>query len=628
MKKQEKTFTSEHFFQYKSQYFNLKQATDLSKSQLTYFYYKLVNRPHLVLGSVCLLILGFLVLTPLLEIIKDSLSVQSYDIAYLPEADIGEFTLFHYERVFTGPLSKALLINPLLNSIGIGICVTLIGVSIGTILAWLIVRTNIRYKGFFGTLAVVPYMMPSWVLALAWLSLFKNDRIGGAEGIFTYFFGILPPNWISYGFFPIVVCLSLHYYAYGYLLMSGALASVDSELEDAGAICGMNRRQRMLRITIPLLLPALGSAIVLTFIRILGTFGTPALLGLPVRFYTFSTQIYASLNASNNGDAYVLALVLIATAITCIWINGRVLGVRKSFVTLTGKGFRSREIDLGAWRWVATSGVALFLAATVFLPLMILLWESLLIVPGDYHLENFTLEYWIGDGSIDETYGEPGVFQSDNILSSLWNSIKLGLSAAFFNGIIGLLVGYAVVRGRGHLLSKWLEGVAFAPYIFPSIAFGAIYIGMFSTSWGPVPALYGTFTILVLITVVKNLPFTSRTGIAAMLQIDKSIEETARVQGIRWIKRMVRIVIPLSFSGLVSGMLLTFITAMRELSLIILLISPSNMVLTGLLFNYNEQDMSQHAGAVTLLLTVIIITGSILARMVSGGIGLSALKNG
>ena len=600
----------------------------MSKSHLTYFFYKLINRPHLVLGSVCLLILGFLVLTPLLEIIRDSLSVQSYDIAYLPEAKIGEFTLFHYDRVFIGPLSKALLINPLLNSIAIGVCVTLIGVSIGTLLAWLIVKTNIRYKSFFGALAVVPYMMPSWVLALAWLSLFKNDRIGGAEGMFTYFFGIQPPNWISYGFFPIVICLSLHYYAYGYLLMSGALASVDSELEDAGAICGMNRRQRLWRITLPLLLPALGSAIVLTFIRILGTFGTPALLGLPVRFYTFSTQIYASLNASNNGDAYVLALVLIVTAITCIWINNRILGVRKSYVTLTGKGFRSREIDLGAWRWMATLGVGLFLASTVFLPLLILLWESLLIVPGDYHLGNFTLEYWIGDGSIDETYGEPGVFQSDNIISSLWNSIKLGLSAAFFNGIIGLLVGYAVVRGRGTLLSKWLEGVAFAPYIFPSIAFGAIYIGMFSNSWGPVPALYGTFTILVLITVVKNLPFTSRTGIAAMLQIDQSIEETARVQGIGWIKRMVKIVIPLSFSGLVSGMLLTFITAMRELSLIILLISPSNMVLTGLLFNYNEQDMAQHAGAVTLLLTLMIISGSILARIVSGGFGLSALKNG
>ena len=166
----------------------------MSKSHLTYFFYKLINRPHLVLGSVCLLILGFLVLTPLIEIIRDSLSVQSYDIAYLPEAKIGEFTLFHYYRVFVGPLSKALLINPLLNSIAIGVCVTLIGVSIGTLLAWLIVKTNIRYKSFFGALAVVPYMMPSWVLALAWLSLFKNDRIGGAEGMFTYFFGIQPPN--------------------------------------------------------------------------------------------------------------------------------------------------------------------------------------------------------------------------------------------------------------------------------------------------------------------------------------------------------------------------------------------------------------------------------------------------
>ena len=600
----------------------------MSKSTISYLLYKLVNRPHLILGLFFLIILGFLVLSPLFEIIRDSLSVQSYDIAYLPDAKIGEFTLFHYERVFAGPLSKALLINPLLNSLLIGICVTFIGVSIGTFLAWLIVRTNIRYKGVFGALAVVPYMMPSWVLALAWLSLFKNDRIGGAEGLFAYFIGIQPPNWVSYGFFPIVVCLALHYYAYGYLLMSGALASVDTELEDAGAISGMNRRQRMLRITIPLLLPALGSAIVLTFIRILGTFGTPALLGLPVRFYTFSTQIYASLNASNNGDAYVLALVLILTAIICIWVNNRILGVRKSFVTLTGKGFRSREIDLGVWRWIATIGVALFLATTVFLPLIILLWESLLIVPGDYNLSNFTFEYWFGDGSIDETYGEPGVFQSGNILNSLWNSIRLGISAALFNGFIGLMVGYAVVRGRGTLLSKWLEGVAFAPYIFPSIAFGAIYIGMFSTSWGPIPALYGTFTILVLITVVKNLPFTSRTGISAMLQIDKSIEESARVQGIGWIKRMFKIVIPLSSSGLVSGMLLTFITAMRELSLIILLISPSNMVLTGLLFFYNEQDMSQHAGAVTLLLTLIIISGSILARLISGGFGVNALKNG
>ena len=562
------------------------------------------------------------------EIIHDSLTYQSYDTAYRPDAEVGAFTLFHLERVFVGPLSYALLIKPLLNSIGIGLCVTALGVGVGTGLAWLLVRTNIHLKGIFGAMAVIPYMMPSWVLALAWLSLFKNDRIGGSEGMFTSFFGVQPPDWVSYGFFPIVICLSLHYYAYGYLLMSGALASVDSELEEAGAICGMNRRQRVWRITLPLLMPALGSAIVLTFIRILGTFGTPALLGLPVRFFTFSTQIYASLNARNNGDAYVLALVLIVMAISFIWINSRIIGIRRSFVTLTGKGFRQREIGLGVWRWPATIAVAVFIVITVVLPMLILLWESLIITPGEYTLEGLTSHFWFGRGDPDIAYGEPGIVHSPGILTALWNSCKLGVLAAVLNGLMGLLIGYAAVRGRGSLLSRWLEGVTFAPYIFPSIALGAIYIGMFSTSYGPIPALYGTFTILVLITVVKNLPFTSRTGIAAMMQIDKSLEETARVQGIGWFRRMARIIIPMSTSGLIAGMLLTFITAMRELSLIILLISPSNMVLTGLIFNYNEQDMTQHSGAVTLFLVMIIIGVNLAVRLLSGGRGLSGLKSG
>ena len=594
---------------------------------LGYQSYRLTNRPELIIGTVCLAGLGFLVLVPLLEIIRDAFSFQSYDLAYRPDGVVGSFTLFHLQRVFVSPISKALFLRPLVNSLSIGIAVTAIGVGIGSLLAWLIVRTNIRFKGTLGAMIVIPYMMPSWVMALAWLSLFKNDRIGGAEGLVTNFFGVRPPDWVSYGFFPIVITLSLHYFAYAYLLMSGALATVDAEMEEAGATCGMNRWQRLWRITVPLLVPALGSAIVLTFIRILGTFGTPALLGLPVRFFTFSTQIYASINARNNGDAFVLALVLIVMAITFIWINSRIIGIRKSFVTMTGKGFRRRETDLGAWRWVATAGVGLFLFATVFLPLSILLWESLILTAGDYNFSNLTTYFWVGKGNVNLAYGEPGVLHNGGILTALWNSLKLAFSAAIFNGVLGLMVGYAVVRGRGLRLAGWLESVAFAPYIFPSIALGAIYIGMFSTPVGPIPALYGTFAILVLITVVKNLPFTSRTGIAAMLQIDKSLEETARVQGIGWFRRMSRIIIPLSMSGLVSGMLLTFITAMRELSLIVLLLSPANMVLTGVIFAYQEQDMAQHSGAVTLLLVMIIISVNVLVRVLSGGAGVLGLKN-
>ena len=194
---------------------------------------------------------------------------------------------------------------------------------------------------------------------------------------------------------------------------------------------------------------------------------------------------------------------------------------------------RCSEVKLGLWRTPLTLAVGLFVLSTVVVPLTILLWESLILVAGDYSLDNLTTYFWVGEGNVNLAYGESGVLLNDGILTALWNSLKLGFSAALFNGILGLLVGYAVVRGRGSRLSKGLEGIAFAPYIFPSIALGAIYIGMFSTPLGPIPALYGTFTILVLITVVKNLPFTSRTGIAAMLQIDKSLEEAARVLGRR-----------------------------------------------------------------------------------------------
>ena len=593
---------------------------------LSYQVYRLKNRPELVIGVLALGFLSFVVLLPLLQIIQDALTFQSYDLAYEPDGVVGSFTLFHLDRVFNQPISAALFYKPLINSLIMGFAVTVIALIVGFSLAWLMVRTNVHFKGVFGAMLVFPYMMPSWVMAIAWLSLFKNDRIGGSEGLLTYMTGVQAPDWVAYGIVPIVITLAMHYYAYAYLLISGALATVDSELEEAGATSGMGKWKRIRVITMPLLMPAIGSAIVLTFIRILGTFGTPALLGLPVRFFTFSTQIYASINARNQGDAFVLALVLIILAISFIWINSRIIGVRKSYVTMTGKGFRKSESDLGKMRWPLTILVILFLCITVALPLILLLWESLTLIPGDYSFANLTTYFWNGQGNVNLAYGEPGIIHNKGILEALFNSIKLGFAAALFNGVLGLLVGYAVVRGRGARLSKWLESIAFAPYIFPSIALGAIYIGMFSTSIGPVPALYGTFTILVLITVIKNLPFTSRTGIAAILQIHQSLEEAARVQGIGWFRRMFRIIIPLSMSGLVAGMLLTFITAMRELSLIILLISPGNMVLTGLIFSYQEQDMAQHSSAVTLMLVLLIIIISVIVRLITRKAGVGRLN--
>jgi len=233
----------------------------------------------------------------------------------------------------------------------------------------------------------------------------------------------------------------------------------------------------------------------------------------------------------------------------------------------------------------------------------------------------------VGESDFRRASGQEGILRNDGIGRGVWNSVRLGVLAAAINGIIGLLIGYSVVRSRGRPLSKTLEAVSFAPYVFPSIAMGAIYLGMFARPLGPIPALYGSFILLVLIVVVKNLPFSSRSGISAMLQIDRSLEESARIHGLPWFKRFRKIIFPLATSGFVSGMILTFITAMRELSLLILLVTPATRVLTSVIFEYESQDQTQHANGVTLILLFIIVVANLIVRRFFGQRSLSGLRD-
>ena len=588
---------------------------------------KIRYRPDILLSILFLIVFAFLVIVPLLQIIKTSLVYQQNDLRMVRDATVGQLTGYHYRRVFTGDLAQSLFFKPFLNSLLVGFGVTTLAMTLGTLLAWVVVRTDIPYKRFFNAVMVVPYMMPSWVIALAWLTLFKNDRIAGSPGMLTIVTGWVPPDWLSYGIVPIIICLGLHYYAYSFLLISGALWTIDSELEEAGAIAGLKKWSVLRKITFPIVIPALGSSFVLTFTRSMGTFGTPALLGLPVRFFTVPTQIFASISARNMGDGFVLALVLVVLAAIAISINSKIIGGRRSFVTMKGKGFTSKPNRLGSWRYPLTAMVILFVLLAVVLPVVILGWSTFMLLPGDYSFSNMTSHFWTGSSDYAISSGEPGVFKNQGIGAGVWNSVRLGVLAAVINGVLGLLIGYTVVRNRGSKLAKALEAISFAPYVFPSIAMGAIYLSLFAKPVGPIPALYGTFTLLVLIVIVKNMPFSSRAGISAILQIDQSLEEAARIQGIPWFKRFRKIIFPLATSGFMAGMLLTFITAMRELSLLILLVTPATRVLTTIIFAYQDQDQSQHANAATMILLLIIVAANILVSRLYGTKSVFGLKD-
>jgi iron(III) transport system permease protein len=356
------------------------------------------------------------------------------------------------------------------------------------------------------------------------------------------------------------------------------------------------------------MLPAILSGLALTFSRTLSAFGTPYFLGVPIRYYTLPMMLYTNMNPSTGspGDGYVLALVLISLSVLTIVFNQRAIGKRKSFVTLTGKGFTSRQTTLGKLRWPVTIAVWFYIIVFVFGPLLIIAWQSLMLRDGDYSLANLTLHYWNGEPTRSIGEGEPGILLSPSVQGAAWNSVRLSIVTAIICAFLGLMLGYAIVKGRGTRLSRIVEQVSFLPFVIPSIAFGAIYLSMFAST------LYGTFALIVLVSVVSHLPYSSRTGSASIMQIGGELEEAAVMAGASWWTRFRRIILPMSVSGLLSGFLLTFITTMRELALIILLVTPDTRVLTTLTFRYQEQGYPQFSSAIVMVIIAIVLSANFL----------------
>jgi iron(III) transport system permease protein len=499
---------------------------------------------------------------------------------------------------------------------------TSISLVLGSLLAYLVVRTDLPMKRFFSVVLIIPYITPSWTIALAWLTVFKSKRFGGTPGLLNYFFDIDVPEWLAYGYLPMVIALGIHYIPYTFILMRGVLGNIDSRLEESAEILGANRIEVLRKITFPIALPALGSAFILTFSKGLGEFATQAFLGLPIRYYTFSTRIYSALNNQLFGEGYVLSLILILITVLMVWVNQVMIGTRKRFVTLEGKGTQRKPLNLRRWRTPLFALIMAFVIIFIFGPLLLLGWQSLMKYDGKYGLDNFTLHYWIGGADPELAEGQPGIFRNPYILNAIKNSVSLAGVTAVLSGIIGILIGYSVVRNRKYRFSRWLQSLSFVPYMIPGIAFGGIFLTMFARSWGPFPALYGTFALLALTCIVKYLPYSTSSGIAAMHQIDPSLEEVGVIHNISWGKRFTCIVMPLTKSGILSAMLLTFITTMRVLDVVVLLVTPKTTLMTSIIFRYQTQGYIQHAYAIMIVIVSIVLTGHVVLNRLGGKIEL------
>lgn len=580
-----------------------------------------VTNPYNVIVLIAILLLTYLIVLPLLDMISSTFELAQRDLRVMgPDAEVGQFTLYYWERLLASELSMSMLIKPLINSLTIGVCVSVCAIALGSVLAWLMVRSDLPCKPFFSLAVIIPYMIPSWCKSQAWLSMFKTARLGGAPG-FMASLGFNVPDWLAYGPVAIIIVLTLHYYAYTYLLVSAALNSINSELEEMGEIQGAGKAMILRRITLPLVLPAMLSAVILTFSKAIGTFGTINYLGSPVQYYTLSSQLYMNSKSLNTQTAFAMAIIMICIASVAVFINQKLIGARKSYATIGGKGGRSTLIGLGrVGRPVITVILFVFFAVGIIMPILILILESCMLKEGTYSLSNFTLHYWIGDPDPKIMEGMPGIFQNPDFKKALFNSARLTLVNGVFGTIFGQILGYICAKGRGKFHGKLVEQLVFIPYLIPSVAFGGIYLSMFSqpqTLFGVtlVPSLYGTFALLTLVSVVKHLPFASRAGTSNMLQISGELEEAATIEGAGFFKRFVKIVFPLSKGGFISGFMLIFVSIMKELDLIILIMTPTTSTLPYLAFQYQNGNSPQASNCVAIVMFTIVFLVYALANI-------------
>ena len=570
-----------------------------------------VTNPYNIIVLIAVVLLVYLIVLPLLDMIATTFELAQRDIRAVGGGKAGDFTLYYWQRLLASELSWTMLIKPLINSLVIGVCVSVCAILLGSILAWLMVRSDLLFKKFFSLAVIIPYMIPSWCKSQAWLSMFKTARLGGAPG-FMASLGLDVPEWLAYGPVAIIIVLTLHYYAYTYLLVSSALNSINSELEEMGEIQGAGKAMILRKITLPLVLPAILSAVILTFSKAIGTFGTINYLGSPVQYYTLSSQLYMNINSRDTQTGFAMAILMIIIASIAVFVNQKLIGSRKSYATIGGKGGRSTLIGLGkVGRPVITAALFVFFAVGIIMPIVILVMESFMLKEGIYSLDNFTLHYWIGESNPQIMEGLPGIFKNDEFINSLFNSLRLTLVNGVFGTIFGQLLGYITAKGRGRLHGKLVEQLVFIPYLIPSVAFGGIYLSMFSQPqqiFGVtlVPALYGTFALLTLVSVVKHLPFAARAGTSNMLQISGELEEAATIEGAGFFRRFVKIVFPLSKGGFISGFMLIFVSIMKELDLIILIMTPTTSTLPYLAFRYQNGNSPQASDCVAIVMFSIV----------------------
>ncbi|MCQ2558385.1 MAG: iron ABC transporter permease [Oscillospiraceae bacterium] len=577
------------------------------------------SKPYNVILLLMGIVLTFSTVAPIVAIVQDTFKIHAGTIdAFLTGKSAG-YTVVNYVDLFTSRLAKTNLWKPLLNTVYLAVGTCAVSILYGGIFAFLVTRTDLAWRKYLSSIFIFPYIMPQWTLAVVWQNLFNSNAVTGtSNGLLASLFQITMPMWWCKGLFPSIMVLGLHYAPFAYILIGGIFRNMDANLEEAATILDTPRWKTMIRITLPMVKPAILSTILLVFGSAMGSYPVPHYLGLS----TLSTK-YISMNSKYTGEASILAIIMMLFGVGIMLLNQLSLTSRKNYTTVTGKSGQTSRFRLGkTGRFIIAIILVILTFFTSIFPILSFAFETFLPNPGDYSFlytgdtKNLTTKRWATNENISENgmYGQKGILHNATIWRAFKGTLWVSVCCALIAGTIGTLIGYSVAKQRRSKWANYVNSVAFLPYLMPSIAVGVAFFVLFS---GEKLNLFNTYTILIIVGTIKYIPFASRSSLNSMLQLSGEIEEAAIIQDIPWIKRMTRIIIPIQKSSIISGYLLPFMTCLRELSLFMLL-CVQGFVLSTTLDYFDEMGLYAFSSGINLILIITILVCNTLVNKVTG----------
>jgi len=510
--------------------------------------------------------------------------------------DSVNFTLASYTKAFVDPKFLTMMSNTAIFGVGS----TVLAVGLGSIFAWLVERTNMPFRNVTYAALFAPVAIPGLVFAISYILLLSPD-IGVFNKMLMGLFGLEEAPLNVYTLWGLIFVEGIRLTPGSFLMMAAVLKSMDPSLEEAAYTTGAGVTRTARLITAPLMLPGILAASIYYFITVIESFEIPAIIALPANIPLLTTKIFFATHTTTQLPQYSVAsavsIVFIGISVVLVYLYTRATKHSEKFTTITGKGYRPRLIDLGNWRYVAVAFTSAFFMFSVFFPLLVLIWGSLLPylqAPSLAALQYATFDAYLKVGDVP------------NFGLAFRNTVLVTFVVATGTMILASLAAWFVVRGRIRG-GRYMDLLTFLPHAVPSIvvAVGLIILYLKFNAYIPI---YGTIWIIIVGLITKRISYGSRIMIGAMFQLHKELEEASEVCGVGWIKTFFLITLRLMVPAFVNGWLYTAMLSIALFTIPVMLYTPKSIVFSVLIWNLWENAKVQQACVVGVLMVVITFT--------------------